>query len=290
MINPKITVGIPNFNGSKYLKYAIDSVLRQSYTDFELIISDDGSTDDSLKIIQEYQNHPNVRIISSKENRGLSFRLNEQINMARGQYFCRMDSDDIMLPDRLKIQFDFLEHSPDVDIVGSAAIVIDENNIILGSRSYIPDSGYSRDCSGFIHPTVMGKTSFFRKNQYSDKFSGAEDSELWIRCKNFANFKIINKPLLFYRDPLKLRVATYISRLTLIEKLFKESYLSHQISRFSYILKITKLKHQKLFVRVLNLLGATSIWVKRRNTKCTVDEQNYYQSIVDEETNVSHSN
>lgn len=289
MIEPKITVGIPNFNGAKYIQSAIDSVLRQTYTDFELIISDDGSTDKSVEIIRKYENHPNVRILISEENRGLSYRLNEQVRLARGQYFCRMDSDDIMFPDRLNKQYEFLRINPEVDIVGSAAVVIDENNKVLGTRSLLPNGEKSRKCNSFIHPTVMGKTSFFRDNTYSEKFSGAEDSELWFRCMPFADFRTLNEPLLFYRDPLQLRVKTYISRLSLIESIFHDMHLANRFSKLSYLSNIARLKYQKIAVKTLDLLGMTDIWVKRRNTKCNIAQHNLYQSILDEETNPSYT-
>lgn len=290
MINPKITVGIPNYNGACYIRLAIESVLSQSYTDFELIITDDGSTDDSVSIIREYENNPHVRIVISDKNHGLSYQLNEQINLARGQYFCRMDADDIMLKDRLKKQFDYLQRNPNVDLVGTAAFVIDNDNQIIGTRLFMANGEYSRQCDGFIHPTVMGKISFFRKSPYSEMFSGVEDTELWLRSQQSSVFRIINEPLLFYRDPHELRVKTYIYRLTLIERLIKALYTEQRISLCSYIYKTARLKYQKIAVRGLDMLGGTSIWVKRRNDKCPVEMFNRYQSILDEQTGTSHSN
>ena len=289
MISPTVTVGIPNYNGAKYLKYAIESVLSQTYTDFELIISDDGSTDDSLKIIQEYQHYPNVRLTLSKENRGLSYRLNEQIHFARGKYFCRMDADDIMFPNRLQKQVEFLDTHVDVDVVGSSAIVIDENNKILGTRAYIHGGEYCRPCNGFIHPTVMGKTLFFIKNKYSERFSGIEDTELWRRCEPHYVFKTLNEPLLFYRDPLKLRVKTYISRISLVERMFYEDYRAGRTSICLYLFSVTKLKIQKIGVNILDFLGKTSLWVKRHNLNCTGEQRTEYLLILNERTKTTHT-
>lgn len=288
MTNPKITVGIPNYNGAKYLKYAIESVLCQTYTDYELIITDDGSTDNSGEIIQEYRNHPRVRIILSSDNQGLSYRLNEQISLAEGQYFCRMDADDIMMPDRLEKQLCYLEKNQDVDVVGSAAVIIGEDNKILGTRSLLSDGEYSRKCRSFIHPTVMGKISFFRSNRYSEEYSGAEDTELWMRCRQYAEFRVINEPMLFYRDPLRMRVASYLSRLSLIERILKDYHARNQMSGFSYLFKRFKIKFQKTAIRVLDFFDATSIWTKRRNAECSRDLVTHYQSILDKQTMFSH--
>lgn len=289
MIKPKITVGIPNYNGAKYLKYAIESVLCQTYTDYELIITDDGSIDNSGEIIQEYRNHPRVRIILSSDNRGLSYRLNEQISLAEGQYFCRMDADDIMMPDRLEKQLCYLEKNQDVDVVGSAAIIIGEDNKILGTRSLLLDGEYSRKCRSFIHPTVMGKISFFRSNRYSEEYSGAEDTELWMRCRQTAEFRVINEPLLFYRDPLRMRVKSYLSRLSLVERILKKYHVENQLPEITYLIKRFKLKLQIMAVRTLDVFGATSIWAKRRNAECPIGLVAHYQSILDERTTISHT-
>lgn len=289
MINPIVTVGIPNYNGAKYLKYAIESVLNQTFTDFELIITDDGSDDNSTEIIQMYRQYPNVRLILSKENRGLSYRLNEQIKLARGKYFCRMDSDDIMLPYRLQKQIEFLETHTDVDVVGSSAIIIDEGNKIIGTRAHLPNGEYSRISDGFIHPTVMGKTSFFQRNNYSERFSGIEDTELWRRCEQDYTFRIINEPLLFYRDPLKLRVKTYISRISLVENLFYGDYCHGRTSLYSYLFAVAKLKFQKMAVYILDAFDKTSLWVKRHNVGCTNEQIAKYQPILDGQTKTTHT-
>ena len=120
-----VSIGMPVFNAEKHLKIAIDSVLNQDFKEFELIISDDGSTDNSLNIIQSYTDK-RIKLLSDSSNKGIGYRLNEQIALSKGVYFARMDSDDIMFPDRILEQVKFLQEHPNVDVVGGSAVVINE--------------------------------------------------------------------------------------------------------------------------------------------------------------------
>ena len=163
-----VTIGIPVFNAGRFLHYAINSVLNQTFKNFELIITDDGSTDDSLVIARSY-NDIRIKVTSDDTNKGIYYRLNEQISMAKGKFFFRMDADDLMFPARIEKQVSFLENHPDVDVIGSQAIVIDDNNMILGFRdSKLPESfdEVLRKVI-FIHPTVAGRTEWFRKFRFS---------------------------------------------------------------------------------------------------------------------------
>ena len=115
---PMISVIMPVYNAQQYLREAIDSVLDQTFSDFEFIIFDDGSTHESLKIIQSYQDL-RIRLISGKGNRKLVPPLNEAMQMAKGKYLARMDSDDISLSNRFEEQVAFMEKNPDIDVCGT---------------------------------------------------------------------------------------------------------------------------------------------------------------------------
>ncbi|MGL5269675.1 MAG: glycosyltransferase family 2 protein, partial [Selenomonadaceae bacterium] len=116
----KVSIGLPFYNDEKTLRYTIQSILLQSYTDWELILLDDGSTDGSLAIAKSIKDK-RVRVVSDNENKGLAVRLNEIANLANGQYLARMDADDLMHPDRIKEQVLFLEENPEIDVVGTNA-------------------------------------------------------------------------------------------------------------------------------------------------------------------------
>lgn len=214
-INPKVTIGIPVYNGACYIRQAIMSVLNQSFSNFELIVTDDGSTDNTVEILKKISD-PRIRLVVDGKNYGISYRLNQQIDMSRGDYFFRMDADDIMTPNRVEMQYTFLKEHPNVDVVGSPAWVIDCNNQLIGKRVVKTNNVTIDDLffhNRFIHPTVAGKIGWFRKWHYNDRFSGCEDMDLWIRSYLSSNFADLNTPILYYRDPLTFKLNTYLFRI-----------------------------------------------------------------------------
>lgn len=197
-----ITIGIPFYNSEKFLKKAIQSVLKQTYTDWKLILLDDGSTDNSLKIAKEFAaKDDRVRVLSDGNNKHLAYRLNEIANLAQTKYLARMDADDIMHPERIEKQLKILEQNPEIDVLGSNAYSIDQKDNIQGIRMKIDNNEFKLlDCKSFIHPSIMAKTTWFRANPYDEKMVKAQDYELWQRTFSKSVFKVYTQPLLFYRE------------------------------------------------------------------------------------------
>ena len=194
-----ISVGIPFFNAEKFLSKAIESVISQSYDNWELLLLDDGSNDGSLEIAKGFEQQDNrIKVFSDDKNKGLGARLNELAALSNGEYIARMDADDIMHPKRLETQLQILKDNPNIDVLGTNAYVIDENNLVFGMR-YREYSGLTK-VEHFIHPTIMAKKQWFIDNPYDEKAIRIEDAELWYRTKNKNSFMIINEPLLFYRE------------------------------------------------------------------------------------------
>ena len=194
------------YNTEKYLSEAIESILNQTYSDFEFIIIDDGSTDKSLEIIQQYaQKDKRIRVILNKENIGLAKSLNKGIAQAKGKYIARMDADDISLSVRLQVQFNFLESNPEISVVGSNYTQIDSNGI----KSHASN----RPCSParvwwglffdnmIAHPTVMMSRSIFTDGgiQYNEQVSVAQDFELWHQVIKKYDISNLADALLLYR-------------------------------------------------------------------------------------------
>lgn len=198
---PSISVIMSVYNGEKYLKESIESVLMQDFGDFEFIIINDGSTDKSLDIIKSF-NDSRIRIFSRK-NRGLIYSLNEGIENASGYYIARMDADDVCLPNRFSYQLKAFETG--VGMVGSWAIKINNHGNKLGIMDYPPISNSSIKKffikhNPFIHSSVMIKKSVLKEvGLYDCNFKYAEDYELWSRVLH--KFKAINisEPLIKYR-------------------------------------------------------------------------------------------
>ena len=201
---PAISVVLPVYNGEKYLAEAIESVLQQTFTNFELIIIDDGSVDGSLEIIRKFEKADGrVRIVARK-NRGLAITLNESIDISRSNLIARMDQDDVCLPNRLARQYEFMQQHPETVALGSAAKFIDSEG--LSVCSYLPptdDAILSQMFPGspFVHPSVMlRKDAFYKAKKYPEKMRlGGEDVVLFGRIAKFGTLRNLSTALIKYR-------------------------------------------------------------------------------------------
>lgn len=198
---PLVSVIMPVYNAGDFLKDAIDSILTQSYTNFEFLIFNDGSVDNSLEIIQSY-NDSRINIAYNGQNKGYVEHLNNGIVIAKGKYIARMDSDDIAEPNRLEKQVIFMETNNDYVICGSYA------NIFGNKKSHLilPSDNKSIKLfllynTAFCHPSVLiRKKSLIDNNLfYSKELMPAEDSDLWTRLAFFGKMYNIPEFLLNYR-------------------------------------------------------------------------------------------
>ena len=182
MNKPKVSIIMPVYNAEKYLREAIESSLNQTFTDFEFIIIYDPSFDNSLNIINSYGD-ARIRIIENKKRTGLVKSLNKALRYAHGEYIARQDADDISLPNRLKLQLDFLEKHPDVALLGTGIYVIDENGDKIEKRIMHPNPKKSLlKGNRFIHGSVMfRKSAIDELGAYNELFKNSEDYELWLR-------------------------------------------------------------------------------------------------------------
>ncbi len=196
-----LTIGLPVYNAEAFLKDCISSILNQTYKDYELIIVDDGSTDNSISIIKQFDD-PRIELIEDGKNKGLIERLNQISKMCETKYLARMDADDIMHFERLKTQMDILTSNPEIDVLGTNVYSIDSGNIIKGVRSQFNGSEEVkiREVKSFVHPSIIGKSVWFKNNPYDKRALRIEDKELWYRTVNKSNFYCIKKPLLYYRE------------------------------------------------------------------------------------------
>lgn len=197
MTNPQISVIMPAYNAEKYVAEAINSILSQTFTDFEFIIINDASTDSTKNIIESFQD-PRIKLINNEQNKCVAKSLNIGISAAKGKYIARMDADDISLPQRFQTQFNFMEQNPDIDICGSWIETFGENKCVIKvpeNNNDIKDELFF-SCS-MLHPTVIFKRDL--NLQYFSDFPRAEDYDLWCRKINELKFANIPKVLLHYR-------------------------------------------------------------------------------------------
>lgn len=200
---PLLTVAMPIYNAGIYLRLAVLSIVRQTFTNWELIIIDDGSTDNALQSIEGISDS-RIRILCDGQNKGLAARLNECIDLARGKYFARMDQDDVSYPERLLRQLTKFDENPALDLVAVRAITIDEHNKATGlfPSALTHDDICAKPWMGFYfpHPTWMGKIEWFRKHRYATPGPYlCEDQELLLRSYLGSRFGTIDEILFAYR-------------------------------------------------------------------------------------------
>ena len=195
---------MPVYNGEKYLREAIESILGQFFGDFEFIIINDGSTDSTETIIKSF-NDDRIVYINNPNNLGLSKSLNIGIRAAKGKYIARMDADDISLPERFEKQIEFLEKNLEISIVGTAAKLIDENRcvlkIICRPKTHFEIKWQSLFSTPMFHPTIMARVNVLKENLFDEKLFNSEDYELWSRLlfTTSTRFTNMSEALLLYR-------------------------------------------------------------------------------------------
>lgn len=197
---PVISVVMPVYNAERYLRQSVDSVLSQSFPDFELIMIDDGSTDGSRRILETFiDDRIRMRV---REHRGLSFTRNEALAMARGEFVALMDADDVSAPDRFQVQTDFLRHNPAVGIVGSWAETVDRDGEVLQGTQLRPPCTDTMIRMQMLHGScfVNGSTVFRRQGgegaQYQDNYAAAEDYDFWLQL--LPKWRVANLPSHLY--------------------------------------------------------------------------------------------
>ena len=205
MMTPKISVIMPVYNARQYINASIDSILNQTFTDFEFIIINDGSTDGTTEILEEYAKKDSRIHLVSRENKGLVASLNEGLDLATAPLIARMDADDIAMSNRLSEQVSYLDEYPDVVCVGSFFEIIDDNDYSLTMLEAPTDDddiqkelikGHTVIC----HPTaLMRKDAVMTVGKYNEEYYLVEDLDLWLRLGEVGKLANIPKPLMKYR-------------------------------------------------------------------------------------------
>ncbi|MDR4506277.1 MAG: glycosyltransferase [Candidatus Scalindua sp.] len=200
---PLVSVIMTTYNAEKYLKTAIESIVKQTFQDFEFVILDDGSTDHTRDILKTYL-QPNV-ILEFREHLGRAKALNTAITLSRGKYIANIDADDIALPERLEKQVKFLDENPDIVIVGSSRFIIDERTGKRRIELYATTDGDIRKemstGNPFFHSAVMlRKNSLEVVGMYNEKQKCSVDYELWARLLSKYKGANLKEPLAVKRQ------------------------------------------------------------------------------------------
>ncbi len=201
---PKVTVLMSVYNGEHYLNEAVDSILGQTFTDFEFLIINDASTDRTPEILYGYDD-PRIRIVTNEENLGLTKSLNKGLALARGEYIARMDADDISLPERLEKQILSLEKNLDIGVLGTSVQYIDESGkrlqIIRWPQRDLLIKWLLCFMNPIAHPSVIIRHELLKDcgSSYDEGVIFAQDYDLWVRLSSRTHFENHEDILLYLR-------------------------------------------------------------------------------------------
>lgn len=196
ILTPLVSVITPVYNREKYLVRCIESILEQTYSNFEFLIIDDKSSDNTLEIIKNYQlTDSRIKILENDKNLGATLSFNRGLDICQGKYIARMDSDDISLSDRLEKQVEIFESWNDLEVLGAGAILIDHNENEIGRRQFPSDFNKIKNIlkTGVpvFDPSVMMRTSTLKEiNGFDNRLAPADDYHLWLTL--FKQKKIIS--------------------------------------------------------------------------------------------------
>lgn len=210
MNTPRVSVVMPVYNAGRHLHAALDSILMQTFTDFEVIAVDDGSTDGSSDLLALAAGKEPRIIVRRQQNRGVTKALNAGLQVARGAFIARMDADDVSLPDRFEKQVAYLVTHPSCVAVGGEVVLIDQNDRALRhlpiprEHAAIDQFHMSTCVSAICHPAAMIRASAIREvGGYRDGFVSAQDVDLFLRLAEVGSLANLDEVVLRYRQHLE---------------------------------------------------------------------------------------
>jgi glycosyltransferase involved in cell wall biosynthesis len=281
-----VTVALAVLNGGEVLEHAVRSVMNQSWPHWELLLLDDGSTDEAINRLTLLAD-PRIVVIRDGQNLGLASRLNQAVDMAKGEYFARMDHDDICHPERFARQVAFLDRHPEVDLLATQCLTMDEQERLIGR---LPSAmNHSDICrrpwQGFYmaHPSWMGRTEWFRRNVYQDPAPYCcEDQELLLRAHYSSCYHTLPEHLLAYRirthTPWKKRFRTRISmgKMKVRHFLNREELIN---SLLSGLVELARLGHDGWKEFHHRLLSPTNV---SQSSIPTPEERQEWETLISE--------
>ena len=280
MPDPLVSVVMSVHNGARTVATAVRSLLWQTLSDWELILVNDASTDNTEAILNGFRD-PRIRVIYGRRQEGLSGRLNQSLDYARGNYVARMDADDVAYPERFERQVRYLESHPEVDLLGHGAILFKGDGDVIGlyPMAQTHEEICRRPWWGFplAHPTWMGKRSWFAQNRYDSRLTKGQDQELLLRTWRRSRFASLPGCLLGYRVERISVVKSAKGRLAYCRRLFADV---EEIASFVYALKGVGV-HGSALTRDLMLDVAGIVGQRARRSYISADQvaKEQWQSI-----------
>lgn len=280
--NNYISIGIPFYNAEKYLEDAICSVLAQTYENWELILVNDGSTDDSLSIANKYaETDKRIRVLSDGKNEKLPVRLNEIIKESKYDYIARMDADDLMSNDRLEKQMAVLKNNNYIDFVTSGCLSIGTESELTG---VIPIENYQVNATmilngkiNLIHASLLARKAWYCRNFYNEASLLAEDYDLWLTAaiKDDLHYTVIEEPLYWYRVVENVTkekmIMGYNTQIQIIKNNYKGIISDSNKKRI-----VRNFEIKKIIVKTLEEIKLLKILLKLRSEEYNQNDISYY--------------
>ena len=266
-MNPEISIGLTCYNNAGTIKDALRSIFAQTFQDWELIVIDDNSKDQSFEIIKSIKDS-RVRAYKEEERKGFVTALNRMAQLAKGTYYARMDADDLMHPERLLQQINYLKAHPDIDLIDTSMYSMNQQCQVVGVR-YADPSNMRQDRAlkkGLLHhATVMGHIEWFRKNPYDSQYVRAEDYELWCRTCKTSFFGRMEEPLYFVREG-RVNLRNYLLSGQTVRRIIK-TYGPSLVGKRETVKLLAKSYAKNLAYRSFALFNAHEMLVNMRNRK-----------------------
>jgi glycosyltransferase involved in cell wall biosynthesis len=278
-----LTVAIPFFNEARSLRTAIQSILRQTFREFELLLIDDGSTDGSLEIARSFCTDPRVVLLADGRRKHLPARLNEVVRRARGRIVARMDADDLSHPERLMREMSLLEERPNVAAVGTWTVLLDEADRIL----CVSEAGRARSRRDALHrgvlphATMLARRSWLEKYPYDERLTCAEDRDLWCRTVEDSELAVI--PDVLYAIRIDTTTERFVRSYAESQRQNRALFLRYGPASEGWprTLRACAASHGKTaMMRVATALGAARLLVERRGRPPTSEERNRAREII----------
>lgn len=280
MDKPTVSVILPVYNCELYIYDAVQSILNQSFTNFELIIIDDCSTDATVAIINSFKDS-RIRLIVKEKNSGYTDSLNYAISICKGEFIARMDGDDISLPERFQKQVDFLNANKDVIMCGTGIQIMDSDKLLFHPSSH--DAIKVKLCfsNAFFHPTVMFRKDVFAHFHYNKEFEPAEDYDLWAQLVFKGKVMNIDEVLLKYRvhtnqisnykNEIQINAMT-IAQLRMFQMLFENETIEMELYKQAF--KYNAISSISEFKSVMNLFKK----IQSNNNQLGIYKKNIFNS------------
>jgi len=280
--SPLVSITSAFFNAESTLEEVVKSVVAQTYTHWELVLLDDGSTDNSFKLVQSIC-HPQIKVYRNGKNLGRARSLNKLTALCQGKYIARMDADDLCAPLRIEKQVELLESKPWIDLAGTGICYLDGCDHPVGYTQVPQD--HEQICRhpsrtfGLCHGSVLGRKVWFERNRYDESLKIAVDFNLWLRTYQKSVFSNIPAPLYFYR----LDNSFHIKKLT-SARMTSARFLFHyfrSVKNNGAALKGCAAQYLKLIITITAFLsGQRAALMKRRYLPCSRKQRDAFQNEI----------